>query len=208
MAGNTPLEAAAEWAGIFGFIGACCVAWLFMSAERRALFMKDGAINVRAFGKALWSTFGKAAIAFIAFFAMIVGGLVGKALVGSSPSRSSQASLDRQIEEGFRRSSQEQNRNLPMMVDENTRLDTTVAGPGPRLTYLYTFPNHSSQDLSTQLDKAQLEQFVRNGVCTNTDMRPSLQYGATYVYTYRSSEGIEVARFSFNRQDCGLPASR
>ena len=208
MAGNTPLEAVVEWIGIFGFIAACCVAWLFMSSERRADFMKEGTLDLRAFGRALWRTFGKAALAVIAFFAMVIGGLAGKALIGSSSSQSNQASIDRQIEESFRKSSQEQNRNLPMMVDEYTRLDTTVVGPGPRLTYLYTLPNHSPQELATQLDKTQLEQFVKNSVCTNKDMRPSLQFGATYVYTYRSSEGVEVARFAFNRQNCGLPAKR
>jgi hypothetical protein len=41
-------------------------------------------------------------------------------------------------------------------------------------------------------------------VCANEKMKPSLQYGGIYVYSYAGSDKVEIARFEIDRDDCGL----
>src|SRR5450756_2599612 len=53
--------------------------------------------------------------------------------------------------------SSDMNKNLPMMVDSETRLDSTVAGPGNRITYIYTIVNHAK----SEMDISVLKQTVR-----------------------------------------------
>ncbi len=75
--------------------------------------------------------------------ALAVGGALAKAAFKALFKRSDPISFDDALGEMSKRI----NANLPMMIDGETRLDTTFAGPGNRVTYLYTLVNVSSAEL-------------------------------------------------------------
>jgi hypothetical protein len=91
------------------------------------------------------------------------------------------------------------------MVDEETRLDRTEVGPGAVATYHHSFTNYSSSQITAEIVEAKVEPTVRQNVCGNADMRPSLEFGVTYVYAYSGNDGVAIYEFSINATDCGIP---
>lgn len=134
-----------------------------------------------------------------------LGGLVGKEVgkAVSAPSKPSQQRMDALLFEGFTKAAEQANARGPVMVDEDTRWDSTEAGPGARITYFYTFPSYSSREIDREHLLANLRPEVVELACASKEMKPSLEYGATYVYTYRGNDGEDILRFELNRRDCG-----
>ena len=87
----------------------------------------------------------------VVLIAAIVGGQIGKEVAKSafSPSKPTQQQIEETLIEGFNRAAEQSNRLGPRMVDEDTRWDTTIVGPGTRITYYYSFPRYSSRDITT-----------------------------------------------------------
>lgn len=148
---------------------------------------------------------GVAAIVIAAAIGGGIGKLLGKSLF--SPSKPTPHQVEEKLIEGFNKAAEQSNRIGPQMVDEDTRWDRTSVGPGARVTYFYSFPKYSSREVSPSRVRANIESTVRGAVCGSKDMRPALQYGGTYAFSYSGNDGIEIARFEFNRRDCGLPSA-
>lgn len=145
-------------------------------------------------------------LGFIAILiAGAIGGGIGKQVgkVAFSFSEPTKKQIDEKLYEGFSIVAEQSNKRGPIMVDQDTRWDRSVAGPGARLTYFYSFPNHSSRDISRTWLLANLQPVVREGVCASKEMKPSLQYGGTYVYAYSGNDNVEIARFEVSKSDCG-----
>lgn len=145
---------------------------------------------------------GVAAIVIAAAFGGSIGKLLGKSLFSSTKPTPQQ--VEEKLIEGFNRAAEQSNKAGPRMVDEDTRWDSTFVGPGARVTYFYSFPKYSSKQITASRLNADVEPVVRGAVCTSKDMRPSLQYGGTYAFSYSGNDGVEIARFEFNRHDCNL----
>ncbi|WP_448670455.1 hypothetical protein [Pseudoxanthomonas mexicana] len=96
------------------------------------------------------------------------------------------------------------NATLPMMVDKETRLDTTLGGPGKEFTYFYTLPAYASKDLDPAAVQRAIEPLVRSSVCGNQDMKSMFKVGVTARYIYRANDNVEVARLSITPADCGV----
>ena len=145
---------------------------------------------------------GVAAIVIAAAFGGSIGKMLGKSLF--SPAKPTPQQVEEKLIEGFNRAAEQSNKAGPRMVDEDTRWDSTFVGPGARVTYFYSFPKYSSKQITASRLNADVEPVVRSAVCINKDMRPSLQYGGTYAFSYSGNDGVEIARFEFNRHDCNL----
>jgi hypothetical protein len=140
----------------------------------------------------------------IIIVAAVVGG-IGKEVAKSvfAPSTPTPKQRENALTQGFSIAAQQINDRGPTMVDRDTRLDGASVGPGSRLTYHYTLVNHRSRDIdATRLTNILLPT-VRQGVCNSKDMAKSLKYGATYVYSYSSSDGKRIAEFELRQSDCG-----
>ncbi len=107
--------------------------------------------------------------------------------------------------EGFTKAANQYNQRLPMMVDQDTRLDKATVGPGPRAVYHHTFPKYTSRDIDANWLQTNFRPEVMRKVCASADMNKSLQYGGIYVYAYSGSDGVEITRFEIDRNDCGFP---
>jgi hypothetical protein len=137
-------------------------------------------------------------------FAITIAGQIGR-LIGnesSKPPTPTQQEIEKILLEGFTKAAEQANSRGPIMIDEDTRWDKSVAGPDARLTYFYSFPKYSSLDIDRNWLQANLFPEVKRGVCSNASMRSSLQNGGTYVYTYTGNDGIEIYRFELNKNNC------
>ena len=107
--------------------------------------------------------------------------------------------------DGFEVAAKHMNENVvPTMVDKETRLDRVSVGPGPVLTYHSTFLNLFSHEIDHFLIQHELFPLVKAKVCLNLKMKPSLQYGGEYAYSYSGKDGVLVSEFSIDRDDCGF----
>ncbi len=75
------LDASGQWLGIFARIAAGSLFWILFNPDRPAEDLQDGKLDLKALWRVYKTTFGAGAIAFIVFFAMIVGGAIGAALL-------------------------------------------------------------------------------------------------------------------------------
>jgi hypothetical protein len=141
----------------------------------------------------------------IVLIASVIGGRMGEEIgnLAFTPKQLTQEQIDKEIYDSFSKTAEQENAKGPVMIDPDTRLDRLVAGPGPRLTYLYSFPAYSLHDFDSEWILDELQPEVKRGVCGSQEMKPSLQYGATYIYSYTGNDGVEIGRFEINKNDCG-----
>lgn len=132
-----------------------------------------------------------------------IGAQIGKE-VGKVAMKPSQQDIEPKLVEGFKDAANQYNQRLPMMVDQDTRLDRVTVGPGPRAVYHHTFPKYTSTDIDANWLQTKVQPEVMRKVCASADMKKSLQYGGIYVYAYSGSDGIEITRFEIDRNHCGL----
>lgn len=96
------------------------------------------------------------------------------------------------------------NERLPMMLDEQTRLDATVGGPGRTFTYLYSLPSYASTDIDGENLHGVIVDGVRQKECTSPEMRKLFEKGVTANFIYRGNDGIEITRTTVTPADCGI----
>jgi hypothetical protein len=148
----------------------------------------------------------KKLLAVLGFIAILIAGAVGGGKpvgkVDFSPSQPSTQQIVEQLSEELAKAAEQSNSRGAVMVDQYTRLDRSVAGPGARLTYFYSFPNYSSRVVGRGWLLANLLPVVKKGVCASKEMKTTLQYGGTYVYAYSGNDSLEITRFEINKNDC------
>lgn len=149
------------------------------------------------------SVLGFIAILIAASIGGQIGKEVGKAAV--SPSKPSRQEVEEKLTEGFTNAANQFKQKLPMMVDQDTRLENVTVGPGPRIVYHHAFPKYTSRDIEANWLQTNLRPEVVRKICVSVDMKKSLQYGGIYVYAYSGSDGVEITRFEISNNDCGFP---
>jgi hypothetical protein len=90
----------------------------------------------------------------------------------------------------------------PAVVDEHTRLDGAKAGPGLKLTTMYTLTNPDATGINKDTFEAKLTPVVKEGGCKNPDLRPLIDRGVVVVLEYRSIDGSPIGTVSINRDTC------
>ncbi len=103
-----------------------------------------------------------------------IGGQIGKE-VGKVAMKPSTQEVEAKLTEGFEQAANQYNQKLPMMVDQDTRLDKATVGPGPRIVYHHTFPKYSSRDIDANWLQTNLRPEVSRKVCSSADMKKSLR---------------------------------
>lgn len=107
----------------------------------------------------------------------------------------------RDYDEALLQSAVEMNRTLPMMVDKDTRLDATTAGPGRRFTYSYTLINHAVADL----DVSVLQNGLRPSLIANYKSLPQMKEfrdaNVELHYQYKDKNGAFVADIMVSPKD-------
>jgi hypothetical protein len=140
-------------------------------------------------------------------------GIVFAALVGcgakdpqtARPNGSAPLNSARSLEKRLAGIAGQANQAAPANVDPNTRLDGARAGPGLRLTTTYTLLDPESEGISSATFETKLTPVVKQGSCTNPDLRPLIDQGVVVVLEYRGKDGNPIGTLSINRDTCAAP---
>lgn len=87
--------------------------------------------------------------------------------------------------------------NLPLMVDEVTRLDNIV-GNGSSIRYEYTLINVDP----SQIDSSVIKETITNNACTNTKTRNIIDRGVGLEYAYSVENQANIINFTVTKPDC------
>jgi hypothetical protein len=94
------------------------------------------------------------------------------------------------------------NQAAPAAVDPDTRLDGARAGPGLKLTTMYTLVNAESNGVNTATFEARLAPTIKKASCDNPELRPLIDQGVVVVLEYRGNQGNQIGTVSLNRDTC------
>jgi len=94
------------------------------------------------------------------------------------------------------------NQAAPATIDANTRLDGARAGPGLKLTSLYTLLDPESEGIDATTFETKLTPMVKKGSCANTDLRPLIDQGVVVVLEYRRNDGKPMGTVSIDHATC------
>lgn len=129
-------------------------------------------------------------------FVAVLGSLVGCGDVA-------RGFVDKSVELELVQVANELNKNAPMMVDQETRLDTTMAGPGKKLTYHYTLVNLTTEDIDIGELRAFMTTQIVNHVATHSDMQTLRDHRVTFAYSYKDKNGVHLTTIQVTPKDYG-----
>lgn len=145
----------------------------------------------------------------VASIAAAVAGGMGEEVVKKvfSPKSPSSGDVQNALIQGFNQAAEQINQGTPTMIDEETRMDKATVGPGATLTYHYSLLNYTSDEIDSGWINSGVRESITKHVCNREDMKPSLQYGGTYSYSYSGNDQKVIGSFQVTREDCGYSAA-
>jgi hypothetical protein len=123
--------------------------------------------------------------------------IVAFALVGVSVSRQNFRN-ESQIERSLIATSNEINANLPIVLDEYTRLDSTSVGDGRRFTYEYTILGVEASSMDFKVFEDSIRQELVDDYRNNEEMRELRVRNVEVTYNYRTESGEEIASITIS----------
>jgi hypothetical protein len=121
-----------------------------------------------------------------------IAGVVTFAIVSYSVQKAFFKPFDQQLVEA----ASTINKTCPIMVDEDTRLDNSVALPGNIFQYNYTLINYEREDLNPDTLRKYLEPGIISTVATNPDLKIFRDHLTTMAYSYNDKNGAFVVKLS------------
>ena len=97
--------------------------------------------------------------------------------------------------------SEELNRRLPDMVDENTVLEAT-SGSNTFFSYFYTLLNYSIDDVDVDAFVKRMQPELVKGVCGSIKLQEFLDLGVSIRHVYSDKDRIEFTSISITPADC------
>jgi hypothetical protein len=146
----------------------------------------------------LWkkiATLSGAAVAFVFAFILMEGAF-------DQPSAANVHLTSEDNQEFLRKEVESTNGTLPMMVDEETRLDTVYASPEGKLNYRYTLVNYRGSEIDFPSLREAIEENAVNGYCTHPEIQGFRERNIPMVYHYLGSDGVFIGSFEANNQGC------
>jgi hypothetical protein len=126
--------------------------------------------------------------------------IVAFALIGGSVARQNLRN-ESQIERSLIATSNEINSNLPIMLDEYTRLDSTTVGDGRRFTYEYTILGVEASSADIKEFEDSIRQELVDGYKNNEEMRGFRTRNVEVTYKYRTESGDEIASVTISPEN-------
>jgi len=96
----------------------------------------------------------------------------------------------------------ELNINLPMMVDGETRLDSSI-GINRTFRYNYTLINYAAEDVDADQFKVNMESTLINSFCTTKEMEVFTKNDVPVTYAYHGKNGKQITTITVNSSQCG-----
>lgn len=120
--------------------------------------------------------------------------IVALAAEGKAVSAHEQALID---------NSKKLNKNLPLMVDADTRLDATLA-IGMQFHFKYTMVNTAVKDIDVAVFRKKMEENLIRTQRSDKGAVTLLKAGVEYVYSYADKDGVLIASIRLNKKTCGI----
>jgi hypothetical protein len=134
------------------------------------------------------------------FFIKIIAGIVG-AIVAYAVVSNLQLGSGAHLDKALFNMANELNKNLPMMVDRDTRWDSSGAEPGNKFIYIYTVVNHTKEEADVPaLEKALRPQLIAN-YKTNDQMKYFREHNVELHYQYKDKNGEFVFEIVVSPKD-------
>ncbi len=121
------------------------------------------------------------------------------------PGASAQSTSVQSIKKKLSEIAGQANQAAPANIDANTRLDGARAGPGLKLTSMYTLLDPESEGINATTFETKLTPVVKKGSCENSELRPLIDQGVVVVLEYRGNDGKPIGSVSVNRDTCAAP---
>ncbi|WP_444926795.1 hypothetical protein ACJJI4_01370 [Microbulbifer sp. TRSA002] len=96
---------------------------------------------------------------------------------------------------------EETNKLLPMTIDSETRLDSTV-GLNNTFTYIYTLTNYSFDEVDASALEENLSPKVLNNYCSSSNMKHFVDNEVTVNFRYLGKAGKQIINLSHQPSDC------
>jgi hypothetical protein len=96
---------------------------------------------------------------------------------------------------------QKMNARLPMQLDKETRLDTTLAGPGNKMTYFYTLIHLVVEDGDGEAVTKAMRPRILNGYKTDPQFKIFREHHTEMHLTYRDKNGKHVTTIIVSPDD-------
>lgn len=127
--------------------------------------------------------------------AVIIGAVAGKVAVRAA------FQPDVKSEKFLSKVAAETNKGLPTMVDSETQLASTKAGPA-MFIYEYRLVNMTADAVDASALESVMQPQIQTGACGNEDTRKILDAGVTMRYSYADKDGRAIADLDVSRSDC------
>lgn len=130
------------------------------------------------------------------FVGIVLSVLVGRGVVAGVSNlfgADVQSILDREVSEI--------SANLPMMIDEETRLDA-VSGKNKTLHYKYTLINLQKKELNIAAFSTAMESDLISHLCLGEETKAFRKAKIPMTFTYASKEGEHIADITVQPQQC------
>lgn len=148
-------------------------------------------------------TLGKIGAVIGLLIVVAFAGAIGKNIGKSTVKNYEQGKLEGAIEETLIATSQQINKQLPMMIDSETRLDTTMCA-GKHVAYKYTMINLTEKDIDKIAFTNEIKTMLMKNQCSNENMIKMLKMGVQCNYMYQDRNGILLATININKSHCGF----
>lgn len=88
------------------------------------------------------------------------------------------------------------NESCPIMIDQNTRLDNTVALPDNIFQYNYTLVRLAKKSVDIKVFEENMKPIILNNVRTNPDLKIYRDNKTTMAYNYMDKNGEFITKIS------------
>ncbi len=85
------------------------------------------------------------------------------------------------------------NESLPVMLDDDTRLERIEGGPGNRMTYHCTLVKYSSEQLPKELFDKEIAPIIKKNNLSNYSLLTYFRKGITVIYSYKGNDGVHIS---------------
>jgi hypothetical protein len=96
---------------------------------------------------------------------------------------------------------EEANKSLPLVIDEQTRLDMIEVLPGNTIKFNTVLFNKANEEIEIGMFKESMRPAMLSNVKTNPSLDSFRKKGVTFVYRYSDKNGEETAVFEYTPED-------
>jgi hypothetical protein len=108
---------------------------------------------------------------------------------------------DEAVDSFLKSVAEETNKSCPVMIDQETRFDRTVALPNKIFQYYYTFVNASKDAINVEVVKSTLYLSILGGIKSSEELKAFREYGVTMIYIYHDKNGEKVLELVYESKD-------